>query len=134
MPDPDALANKIVYYQGKLFGRPYVRGPRPPQNGQRLTQEDMSQFPWEKVVGTGFFAACNPMNEDISYHIPLSRLSDKKPNVDYIHFDRFYYHDAKAVQFARGRLSRTGSLVSKLSREIVGKIIALVLADNYWTP
>lgn len=120
---------KIVCYHGKLYGKPFIVTPN--DGLQPLTNDEMAKFPWGRVTRVHHFAPHAPRVEDISFSIPQTYLSDNNPCATSIYLDRLHYHDTNVIQFAKGSLLRTQSLVSKLPKAIVHKIIALALAENF---
>ena len=124
------LSKKIVSHDGKLYGNPStILWGQHRSLRATLTTTEMEMFPWDKIrkeykstkEGGGGYPAYI-----VRYVPPRVHLSERFPNVTGIFMDRLE-HGAVVLEFAKGRIKRTGSLVSWLSSSDVKKIIALAL-------
>jgi hypothetical protein len=125
---PSDLSKKIVSHDGKLYGKPSAILYEP-YTLATLTTAEMAKFPWDKIdkkhrltiEGLGGYPAY------IIRYVPWNtHLSERFQNVYCIFMDQLE-HGTVVLEFAKGIIKRTGSLVSRLSREDVKKIIALAL-------
>lgn len=122
------LSKKIVCHDGKLYGKPSAILDQP-YTLATFTSAEMAMFPWDKVRKDVSFTreARHGYPEYIVRYVPLDfHLGRRFPNVHCMFMDRLE-HDTVVLEFAKGRVMRTGSLVSWLSNENVRMIIALAL-------
>ena len=120
-----ALSMKIVCHDGKLYGCPTFQTDA--FKIQRVVKAEMARFPWKERSTEYDRTGTVGRFEFLVRYCPFGTwLSERATNSRCLFFDRFK-HDEKAVEFSKGRLQRTMSLVSRLSKEDVHKIITLTL-------
>ena len=115
---------KIVCHNGKLYGRPtFVTDAF---KVERVVKSEMARFPWKDRSKEHDRTLIQGSMEFIVRYCPLTRLSERATESTCLFFHRFK-HDKKAIEFAKGRIQRTKSLVSRLSKEHVHMIITHIL-------
>lgn len=124
------LSKKIVSHDGNLYGNPSAILYEPHRSTcATLTTTEMAMFPWDKIRKQ-YNITCEDQGGYPAYivrYVPLGvHLGGRFPNISCIFMDRLE-HGTAVLEFAKGRIRRTGSLVSWLSRENVRMIIALAL-------
>jgi hypothetical protein len=124
------LSKKIVSYDGNLYGNPStILWEQHRSTCATLTTTEMAMFPWDKIrkeynitsEGKGGYPAYI-----VRYVPPGVHLGGRFPDVTCIFMNRLE-HGTVVLEFAKGRIKRTESLVSRLSHQVVSKIINLAL-------
>ena len=125
-------SQKIVMYEGNLFGKPEVSllncAPNAPP--YKLTNYDMSRFPWGQVIVSENFKG--PRGNFISRTIPGTELCVGLPLVDKVYF-KLLKHDTLIIEFAKVRhrqhdqekISPFHNLPPKLFRKIIGMVLGV---------
>lgn len=125
---PSPFSKKIVSHEGQLYGNPSSILDEP-FTLAGLTIEEMAEFPWDKVCKE--FSVTNEGRGGhpayIVRYVPYDvHLGERFQNVFCIHMNRLE-HGSVVLEFAKGRIGRTKSLVSRLTINLSCKIIALAL-------